>query len=105
MMIVRGIGAARTLLLIVCSYLLTAPDAAAFCPSTVAPSIYRYEGNGAIQTTTTTTPLPRSPLHCPIRPSQGQRAKSTHLNMFMGSDGGILGIGAPELVRYSALLV
>jgi hypothetical protein len=33
-----------------------------------------------------------------IPPSQVRNRQSTALNMFMGSDGGVLGIGTPELV-------
>ena len=47
-----------------------------------------------------TTLVGQSSLHRSLRPSLDQRSKSTQLN-FMGSDGGILGIGAPELVRES----
>lgn len=34
-------------------------------------------------------------------PQSPSASSSTSLNMFMGSDGGFLGIGAPELVRFS----
>jgi hypothetical protein len=45
-----------------------------------------------------TTPTPAKVLDVPARKT------NTELNMFMGSDGGILGIGTPELVSASCIL-
>lgn len=39
-----------------------------------------------------------SPMDVPVR------KKDSELNMFMGSDGGILGVGTPEIVRQSCAL-
>ena len=47
--------------------------------------------------TSRSAPMEQQPQH-PV--TRGSCSSSTALNMFMGSDGGILGIGGPELVRH-----
>jgi len=63
---------------------------------------------GAVATTTRSRSSPINPAFLPSPKTSAawcpsRSASSTQLNMFMGSDGGILGIGTPELVRGYAL--
>ncbi|GKY98024.1 hypothetical protein MPSEU_000760500 [Mayamaea pseudoterrestris] len=68
----------------------------AVCGFTSISPLIHYRGSFTIQQ--------RSSIVCPIQsPKARGTLSTTSLNMFMGSDGGILGIGGPEL--FTILLV
>ena len=82
--------------------------AGAFVPTTLTPGSKQTDfTSGSISTTTRSRSELLEPSYFAscrrINSNNRKKQKSTEL-YFMGSDGGILGIGTPELVRFSLLI-
>lgn len=81
---------------------MVALEATAFVPS----SDFAATSNYVPQSLTTTSTTFQRPVQTnSLYNKQQQRQQTTQLYSFMGSDGGILGIGTPELVRHHGVFL